>query len=67
MVLGKVAKNSCRIFPKYGEVHKGEEEGAMTEEATSREREGCCDTRRKEKKKIRRRHGKRKLRQMSKP
>ena len=45
---------------------KGEEEGATTEEATSREREGCCDIRRKEKKKTKRRCGTRKLCQMSK-
>ena len=64
--LEKVGQNSCRIMPKYGEVHKGEEEGATTEEGEPRKREGCCDKRRKEKKTIRRRHGKRKLRQMSK-
>ena len=32
--LGTVGKNSCRILPKYGEEHKGEEEGATTEELT---------------------------------
>ena len=32
--LGKVWQNSCRIFPKYGEEHKGEEEGATIEEET---------------------------------
>ena len=39
----------------------------MTDEETSREREGCCDRIRKEKKKIKRRCEMRNLRQMSKP
>ena len=30
--LGTVGKNSCRIIPKYGEEHKGKEEGATTEQ-----------------------------------
>ena len=29
--LEKVGQNSCIILPKYGEEHKGEEEGATTE------------------------------------
>ena len=33
LVLEIVRHNSCRILPKYGEEHKGEEEAAMTEEA----------------------------------
>ena len=49
------------------EENKGEEKGATTEEATSKEREGCCDVRRKVKKKRKRRHGTRKLHQISKP
>ena len=65
--LGTVGKNSCRIMPKYGEEHKGEEEGATTKEATSREREGCCDRRRKEMKKKKRIRGTRKSRHISKP
>ena len=32
--LGIVGNNSCRILPKYGEEHEGEDEGATTEEAT---------------------------------
>ena len=34
LVLGKLGKNSFRILPKYGEEHKGEEEGTTIEEAT---------------------------------
>ena len=58
--LGTVGQNSCRIIPKYGEERKGKDEGATTEEATSREREGCCDRRRKERKKTKRMCGTRK-------
>ena len=65
--LGTVGKNSCRILPKYGEEHKGEEEGATTEEGASRKIKGCCDIRRKEKKNTKRRHKMGKIRQMSKP
>ena len=65
--LGIVGNNSCRIMPKYGEEQKGEEKGAMTEEETSREKEGCCDRRGKEKKKTKRRRRMRKMCQISKP
>ena len=52
-------------MPKYGEEHKGEEEGATTEDATSSKREGCYDRRKKEKKKTKRRSGMRKPHQIS--
>ena len=32
--LGIVGRNSYKIMPKYGEEHKGEEEGSTTKEAT---------------------------------
>ena len=54
-------------MPKYEEECKGEEEGATIEEATSREREGCCDSKRKEKKETKRRHGMRKFHPITKP
>ena len=44
---------------------KGEEEGAMIEEATSKEREECCDRREEVKKKTKRRCRVRKLRHIS--
>ena len=48
------------------EERKGEEEGAMTKEAASKERGECYDRRRNVKKKTRRRRGTRKLCQFCK-
>ena len=51
-------------FLSMEEECKGEEEGATTEEETSKERGECYDKRRKVKKKKRRRLGTRKLHQL---